>query len=96
MTIFIEIVKAIVKDVVAKTSVPLSILIAGWVLLSPNYNNFIQLIQKVEAQEKRFDEHRESVEHIEKLIKESNERLSEIKTDLGIIKYRIERIEKGK
>ena len=65
--------------------ISLALVVALWFFLSPSYNNFIQLTEKVNAHEKKF----------EKLDIIDN-KLNAIMLEIGINKFRIERIENGK
>lgn len=80
-----DIIIEIGAKVFGKASVPLSILILGWLILSPSYNNIIQLMNKVEAHELKFDK-LDVIDH----------KLNEIMLKLGIQEYRIDTIENRK
>lgn len=87
----------IFKDWVGKQMVSLSLVIAVIVVLTPSYNNILQITHKVEAQERINATTAQELKEIKELMLEfnleSNARLSDIKEDLGIIKYRINKIE---
>jgi len=65
--------------------VSLALIVALWIFLSPSYDNFIQLHEKVNAQEKKFDR-----------LDVIDNKINAIMLELGINKFRIERIENGK
>lgn len=62
--------------------ISLAVIVAAWIMLSPSYNNFIQLTQIVNAHEKRF----EKLDLID-------EKLTTIMIELGIQKSKINTIE---
>lgn len=63
--------------------ISLALVVALWLLLSPSYNNFIQLTEKVQAYERKFDK-----------LDLLDAKLNAIMIEIGITKYRIESIEK--
>jgi hypothetical protein len=72
----------VVSDAFQKTSVPVSVLLALWLLLSPSYNNFLQLGEKVEAHAKKFEK-----------LDVIDDKLTTIMIELGIQKSKIKDIE---
>ena len=69
---------------VGSHKVSLSLVFGALVVLTPSYNNYLQLIHTVEAHEKRFDR-----------LEIIDTKLNAIMIELGITKFRIESIEKN-
>lgn len=63
--------------------ISLAVIVAVWLMLSPSYNSFIQLVTKVEAHEKKF----EKIDMI-------NDKLTEVMIEIGIQKHKIDAIER--
>ena len=68
---------------VGSHKVSLGLVVGALVVLTPSYNNYLQLIHQVEAHEKRFDK-----------LEIIDNKLNIIMIELGITKFRIESIEK--
>ena len=63
--------------------ISLALIVAIWLMLSPSYNNIIQMMQKVEAHEKKF----EKLDLID-------DKLTTIMIELGIQKSKIDNVER--
>jgi len=70
-------------SVLSSHKVSLALVLGALVVLTPSYNNYLQLIHQVEAHEKRFNR-----------LEIIDTKLNIIMIELGITKFRIESIEK--